>query len=278
MAITNSNFIVAPQYDGSPGILTGSGAPAAEVRDLGMLYVRDDAVGAYMSDGAGTWTQILDDASAVPQHEATATSAAGTGATGSTSTAVMATESFAAPAAKAVACHAQIVDNDVTPIAAGWTAPAIPRNLRIAFGAAWGVTPGGDVTVTGTDQDDAVATEVFVANPANTVVGAVIFKTITQATFGAGIGGAGHTIDVSTGDKLGIIAPFAAAVGIAAVDGVLDLAVFSATLHQRGFTPASLPNGAKNYAVTVPSTAVGHTHTGPSHTHNTPVLTHTITA
>lgn len=84
MAITKAHWLVAPLFDGSPGILTGVGAPGSEVYDKGTIYNRNDAVGVYQSDGAGTWTQILDSVSAIADHAATATAAGGTGATGAT--------------------------------------------------------------------------------------------------------------------------------------------------------------------------------------------------
>lgn len=63
MAISKAHFIVQPTFDGSPGILVGVGAPAAEIYDKGTIYNRSDAVGVYQSDGAGVWTQLLDSAS-----------------------------------------------------------------------------------------------------------------------------------------------------------------------------------------------------------------------
>ena len=87
MAITNPRLVVEPRIDGSPGIYVGTGAPGSEVYDKGTIYNRSDAVGTYVSDGAGTWTQILDSASAITSHPATATAAGGTGATGSSGTA-----------------------------------------------------------------------------------------------------------------------------------------------------------------------------------------------
>lgn len=65
MAITNARLLVEPRYDGSPGIYVGVGAPGSEVYDKGTIYNRSDAVGTYVSDGAGGWTQLLDTASTV---------------------------------------------------------------------------------------------------------------------------------------------------------------------------------------------------------------------
>ena len=192
-----------------------------------------------------------------------------TGSTAAGSTATMAVETNLAPPTAGVAVHAQIIDNATSPVTTGITNPERPRNLVYTFGAAWG---GGNPTITGTDQDDAAVTETPVVNLGSTRTGTKIFKTVTSIAFAAGAGGGTHSLDIATGDKLGILAPFSAAVGLASVDGVEDLATFDATLHQRGFTPVSKANGSKNYAVTVPSTAATHTHAagtlaGPSHRH-----------
>ena len=195
--------------------------------------------------------------------------AAVTGTSDTASCAIMATENNLAPPTAGVAIHAQIIDNVASPIVGGFTQPERPRNLVYTFGAAWG---GGNPVITGTDQDDQVCTETPVVNLGSTRTGVVIFKTVTSIAFAAGAGGGTHSLDIATGNKLGILAPYAVAVGIATVDGVLDLATFTSTAHQRGFTPVSAPNAAKNYAVTVPSTAVTHTHgpgtfAGPAHVH-----------
>lgn len=65
MAITKAHYIVLPGFDGSPGILTGTGAPGSEVYPKSVIYVRKDSVGAYLSDGAGAWRQILSSATII---------------------------------------------------------------------------------------------------------------------------------------------------------------------------------------------------------------------
>jgi len=88
MAITKAVWLVQPRINGVPGILGGTGAPAAEVYDKGTIYNREDAVGQYVSDGAGTWTQLLDSASAIGTSGATAQASTAAGAdTGSSGTA-----------------------------------------------------------------------------------------------------------------------------------------------------------------------------------------------
>ena len=192
-----------------------------------------------------------------------------TGSTATGSTATMATETNLAPPTAGVAVHARIDDATASPITTGWTSPERPRNLVYDWGASWA---GGIPNVSGTDQDDAAIMESPIPALGGSTVGAMIFKTVTRIDYAPGAGGAGHTLDITTGKKLGILAPYSVAVGIASVDGVLDLATFDATLHKRGFTPASAPDGVKNYGVTVPSTATTHTHAagtlaGPSHSH-----------
>ena len=215
-------------------------------------------------------TATFPDADLTVAQAGVASGSSGTGAITGTSaaaaTATMGVETLTAPAAKAVAVHAQ-VDDAGGPVIAGFTSPVVPRNVILTFGAAWA---GGAVSVIGTDQDDLASTEIVAANLGGSTVGVRIFKTITSMTFTAGAGGAGHELNIATGDKLGILAPLA--IGVEAVNGVQDLGVFDWTSKQRGFTPILLANGARNYTVIVCPTAASHSHgvgtfAGPAHTH-----------
>jgi hypothetical protein len=86
--------------------------------------------------------------------------------------------------------------------------PGIPNNLFVQFGLGWDY---GNVTVYGTNQFDAVISELFVASPANQVVGVKIFKTLTSAVCvndATGVSGAQGAIGF--GQKMGLpIASFA---------------------------------------------------------------------
>lgn len=77
----------------------------------------------------------------------------------------------------------------------GFTQPDFPRSLDIAFPASW---DGGNLTIHGTDENDAVVTALYVANPNNTVVGTQLFKSITSITNSAvGVDTADATASVS---------------------------------------------------------------------------------
>jgi hypothetical protein len=209
------------------------------------------------------------------------------GAVADGSTATMATEKNLAPPLAGVAIHAQVDDAAVTPIVAGFTQPERPRNAVLTFGAAWAASPGGDVTVGYHDQYGAARSEVVAAAPAGSTAMKGIIAVINSITFAAGAGGVGHKLDISTGDKLGILAPVQDPVGIGMNDlgggYLLDVGmVFSDTAGQVGFTPTVPANAANNYAVTVPSTAATHSHAlgtlaaaDAGHTHGSSALTAT---
>lgn len=80
------------------------------------------------------------------------------------------------------------------------TNPDVPRNLTVTGNQA-GVA--GNVVIVGTNMADETITETIVAANNTTVVGNKAFKTVTQITFPALVG-AGDTISVGTGAKLGL--------------------------------------------------------------------------
>lgn len=147
--------------------------------------------------------------------------------------------------AAAVAVHAQVNHDTARPVITAITSPANPRNVSCAFGAAW---DAGDVTITGTDQFDRVQTEVIADNAGNSVAGVKIFKTITSITWEAA--GTDGTLDVVTGDKLGLPLPLKYAWGIELVAGVAEACTFDATYH--AFTPTTVADGGKDYTLLVP--------------------------
>lgn len=155
---------------------------------------------------------------------------------------------IADPAADSVnGVHASNGD-DVRPWVAPFASPAVPRNVTVTFGSAWA---GGNVTVTGTDQFDAVLTEVIVASPANTVAGVKAFKTVTGITHAsAGPGGLNHGASAGWGHKFGVVQHLAAAIGFLTADGANEAATWDATYN--AFTPTTLPDGSVDYAWAVP--------------------------
>jgi len=126
-----------------------------------------------------------------------------------------------------------------------FTNPVVPRNLRVTFSADW---DGGDVTVTGTDQFDAVVNEVFADVAATTVVGTKIFKTVTGATKETPAGVTGDGASIGTGDKVGIPIHVYDTVACLQVGTTNEAVTVDATYD--GFTPTTTP-AATTYVLLV---------------------------
>lgn len=162
-------------------------------------------------------------------------------------------ETILNPATKGVAIHATVEDNEGSPLPGPYTDPDVPRNVRVAMGNGY---DGGQVVVTGTYQGAAVS-EAFDQTPGSTLVGVKIFETIDPVNGithdNPGLGGGDTTLEVTTGDKLGISAAMSSPVGICTIDGTIALGTFDTAAGQRGFTPATvLPNGARDYRFMIP--------------------------
>ncbi len=147
----------------------------------------------------------------------------------------------------ATAIHASILGTtSIVPVTTGITNPTVPRNIIIAFAATW---DGGDVTVVGTNQFDAVISESFVSNPNATRVGSKIFKTVTSVAHSVvGVAAVGYS--TGDGDKLGIVPiPVVGSPVVLFTSGVAEAVTFDATYN--GFTPTSIPNGTRSYVLSV---------------------------
>lgn len=106
-----------------------------------------------------------------------------------------------AAAASATAVHAAFtLEAAAKEVTTGFTNPPTPRSLTVTGNQA-GVA--GNVVITGTNILDEVITETIVAAGNTTVEGAHAFKTVTKVKFPALVG-AGDTISVGTGSKLGL--------------------------------------------------------------------------
>lgn len=107
-----------------------------------------------------------------------------------------------APLAAVAAVHAaytlDVADRKL--VTTNITNPTVARNLTVTGNQA-GVA--GDVEITGTNMAGEVITETITAANATTVVGNKAFKTVTSIEFPIQVG-AGDTISVGTGAKLGI--------------------------------------------------------------------------
>ena len=179
---------------------------------------------------------------------------------------------FAAPAARAVAVHAQVLGGAANAFPGPFTNPAIPRAVQCTFGAAW---DGGIVTVTGTDETDAVITDTI--DPAGVLPGGgvvqsvKIFKTVTAAAKATLVPASVTTCDLQTGVALGL--------GAVPATGTFILEVMDGTTAEagalfdsgKGVTLGTPPNGAHNYVVLVnkatPAVLSGALATEAAHTH-----------
>lgn len=146
--------------------------------------------------------------------------------------------------------HATVFGDAVGPVSitTGLTNPTTARNLQLAMGATY---DGGNVTVTGTNQFDQVATETFTAGTTVTRIGNVMFKTVTKVAYaGGGVGTHGtNTLDVGTGDKIAIVSNVVAAVGLLYTDGAVEAVTIDAT--NDSFLPTTVPNGTHSYVLLV---------------------------
>lgn len=126
------------------------------------------------------------------------------------------------------------------------TNPDFPRNASIK-GNAGGIA--GNVIITGTDINDAAATDTIALNGSSEVAGDVAFKTITNINFPAKTNGSGDTVSIGVGNLIGfpIAIPDASVVLVKSFDGSTDAGSVTtgATAKASFFTPAGTLNGAK---------------------------------
>lgn len=105
------------------------------------------------------------------------------------------------------AVHAAVTDNGgVQTITTGITNPAVARNITATAGGTAGDVKAISVTITGTNLEGEVITEVlpaFTVNTTGTVVGSKAFKTVTSISIPAH-DGVGATTAIGTGAKLGL--------------------------------------------------------------------------
>lgn len=161
-------------------------------------------------------------------------------------------------AAVADAIVASVQDNAANALTVALATLPHARNVTCTFGASWA---GGDITVVGTDQFGRSQTEVIADTAGSTIAGVKIFKTITSVTKqSTGAGGAGHTVTVGTGDKLGLGVNVQNRFGTLLTNSV-TLEAFTTVLTiggsayniiddtNDGFEPTTKPNGTHDYLV-----------------------------
>ncbi len=147
-----------------------------------------------------------------------------------------------------ITVHAAITlpDTGTLDVTTGITSPDVPRTLTITGNQA-GIT--GNVVIEGTDAAGAAISDTIAANGTSTVEGVRAFKTVTKITVPAK-NGAGDTISVGTGKKLGLPHKVynAACLLVKLFNGSTDagtLAVDAADLSKNLYALAGTPDGAK---------------------------------
>jgi hypothetical protein len=141
-------------------------------------------------------------------------------------------------------------------IGAGAISP--PRNITITTAGGTPANAPATATITGTDVNGSVLTEVIVpATTAATVVGAKCFATVTSILLPAA-GGTGATLAFGTGAIVGLGSKVAVLAGSPAVvnemvDGVRVLtgtfATPTASPPNGSYAPATAPNAAHDYVI-----------------------------
>lgn len=202
-------------------------------RPAGSVIVCDDTNNMYQFDGT-TWDQKLDADStfsdAADLHDMT--------------TAIV--ENALADSANAV--HAAYATGVNVNFPGPFTNPDVPRNARLDFSALY---DGGDITVTGTDINDAALVEVVADVPGGSAYSVGCFKTITAAVQQA-LGAGGVTCSIGYGHKFGLAVTPAKPTGVLDVAGVTEAVTIDSAATTQGFTPTSLPNGALDFRLEYP--------------------------
>lgn len=150
----------------------------------------------------------------------------------------------------------KITQKDLNGVADGATCAGIvqpdkPRNVKLT------ITDGNtsiltySITVAGKAIDGTTISETFTFADGLTPAGSKVFASITSVTINSITGdGAGDTLDMGYGSKLGVPVPYGAqslVITNLSVDGVAD-AVSATDQTNNSFTPTTAPNGTKIFA------------------------------
>jgi hypothetical protein len=107
----------------------------------------------------------------------------------------------AAPSATATKAALALTASPQAGVTAGITQPDVPRNMTIKGNASGNA---GNVTIHGTNENDAVITETIALNGATEVVGNKAFKTVTSIDYPAETHAGTDTVSIGRGSKLGL--------------------------------------------------------------------------
>jgi hypothetical protein len=178
-----------------------------------------------------------------------------TPATGSLTPMTAINYSLAPANASATATHAAVTlaQTVTTTVTTGITQPDYPRVLSVKGNDA-NVT--GNVVINGTDFNDAVISDTIALNAANTVNGAVAFKTVTSIVLPAYAVAGTETVSVGRANIFGLPAacPNAGLVLVKSFDaGAADSGSVTAAITVKGslFTINGTPNGIKVLELTM---------------------------
>lgn len=147
-----------------------------------------------------------------------------------------------------VAVHAAYATGVNVNFPGPFTNPDVPRNARIDYSALY---DGGDTALTGTDINDAAINETVADTPGGTSYSTKCFKTITAAVQ-QNLGAGGVSASIGYGHKFGVQNAPALAGGVCDVNGTTEPCVVDVTAGQIGFSPTTLPDGAKDFTLTYP--------------------------
>ncbi len=128
--------------------------------------------------------------------------------------------------------------------------PDIPRSITVTFAADW---DGGDVSINGTDQFDALIFEVLESDPGEVAETSRTFKSVTLISKSA-VGADAAEADIGTGTKIGIPKQLTIAQPeemLLLVDGLeANMGTISRTYSY--YTPQDAPDGTKVYRLLAP--------------------------
>ena len=130
--------------------------------------------------------------------------------------------------------------------------PVVPRNVVINFTDADAGIDAFTVTVTGTAPDGTTVTEAFVFAGGLDQVGSVVFASITSIVLTALNGaGAGDTLDIGYGSKIGLPVPYGST-SLSIIKLVVagtEEAASATDATNNSFTPTTAPDGTKDFEV-----------------------------
>jgi hypothetical protein len=185
-----------------------------------------------------------------------------------TDTTAYSTENLGVLAAKGTNYHAQFAAGSAIDTTSAISTVWPPRNVQAVLGAS-GANPVV-VTIDGEDYKGTAIQSVLTCTGTGTYTGTKVFSKITRIRTDVN---PGDTLDIQTGDRIGLSDTFSAILWVA-VSGAQEAAA-STDATTAGFTPTTVANGSRTFAVHY---SVAHKHTQNAHNHTQDAHTHTQNA